>query len=123
MAKVTALNKQPLGSLNPRGNVLDLFSIAAWTTFQLTLTHFFAKLILFTDKRLIVIDSQGFTGQKKEIYSLPYKSIVMWSTENAGILDVNSEVQLWTRVGNIKINLGKKVDIRQFDKILQEVCL
>ena len=77
----------------------------------------------FTNKRLIVIDSQGLTGRKKEIYSLPYKSIHMWSTENAGTLDATSEVQLWTRVGVVKINLGRKVNVREFDLLLQEVCL
>ena len=34
-------------------------------------------------KRLIVRDAQGLTGKKVEIYSLPYSSINMWSSENA----------------------------------------
>ena len=77
----------------------------------------------FTDKRLIVIDSQGLTGKKKEIYSLPYKIVLMWSTENSGRLDLTSEVQLWTRMGTIKINLAKNINDREFDLLLQEVCL
>lgn len=78
---------------------------------------------VFTNKRLIVSDSQGVTGRKKEIYSLPYKSVTMWSTENAGTMDMSSEVQLWTRAGNIKINLRRGIDIRAFDLLLAEVCL
>ena len=78
---------------------------------------------IFTNKRLIVSDAQGLTGKKKEIYSLPYKSIIMWSTENAGTLDFNSEVELWTRAGNIKINLNRGIDIRAFDLLLANVCL
>lgn len=78
---------------------------------------------VFTNKRLIVSDAQGLTGRKKEIYSLPYKSITMWSTENAGTIDFNAEVQLWTRAGNIKINLKRGIDIRAFDRLLAEVCL
>ncbi|WP_025728473.1 PH domain-containing protein [Atopobacter phocae] len=77
----------------------------------------------FTNKRIIVIDSQGITGKKKEIYSLPYQSVNMWSTENAGTLDLNSEVELWTRAGNIKIKLGRQVDVRQFEGILARACL
>lgn len=77
----------------------------------------------FTNKRLIVMDAQGLRGKKKELYSLPYKSIVMWSTENAGTLDWNAEVQLWTRAGMIKINLGRGIDIRYFDQLLAKVCL
>jgi len=79
---------------------------------------------IFTNKRLIVRDAQGLTGKKVEIYSLPYSSINMWSTENAGsFLDVNAEVELWTRAGHIKINLKKGVDIRKFDKLIAEALL
>ena len=49
---------------------------------------------VFTNKRLIVKDVQGLTGTKVEIYSLPYSSVHIWSTENAGILDYTAEVEL-----------------------------
>lgn len=79
---------------------------------------------IFTNKRLIVRDAQGLSGKKIEVYSLPYSSINMYSTENAGkILDVNAEVELWTRAGHIKINLNKNVDIREFDKIIASAIL
>ena len=73
---------------------------------------------------MIIRDAQGMTGKKVEMYSLPYSSIDMWSTENAsGMFDVNAEVELWTKVGHIKINLGKKVDIRKFDRLIAEAVL
>ncbi|MGE5631042.1 MAG: PH domain-containing protein [Caulobacteraceae bacterium] len=79
---------------------------------------------IFTNKRLIVRDAQGITGKKVEIYSLPYSSINMWSTENAGrFLDFNAEVELWTRAGHIKVNLQKGVDIRKFDKLIANALL
>ncbi|WDU83619.1 PH domain-containing protein [Caloramator sp. Dgby_cultured_2] len=79
---------------------------------------------IFTNKRLIVRDAQGLTGKKVEIYSLPYSSINMWSTENAGrFLDFSAEVELWTRAGHIKINLNKGVDIRKFDKLIANAVL
>lgn len=91
-------------------------AVAAYKTFR--------DSAIFTNKRLIVRDSQGFSGKKVEIYSLPYSSILMWSTENArGFLDVNAEVELWTRVGHIKVNLKKGIDIRQFDKLIAEAIL
>lgn len=81
-------------------------------------------IAIFTNKRIIVRDAQGITGKKVETYSLPYSSIKMYSTENAGkILDINSEVELWTLVGHIKINLNKNINIRQFDKIISEAIL
>lgn len=79
---------------------------------------------VFTNKRLIVKDVQGITGKKVEIYSLPYSSILMWSTENAGkLFDLNAEVELWTKVGKIKINLKKDIDIRKFDTLLAQYIL
>lgn len=91
-------------------------AIAAYKTFR--------DSAIFTNKRLIVRDAQGLSGKKVEIYSLPYSSINMWSTENAGkFLDFNAEVELWTRAGHIKINLKKGVDIRKFDKLIAEALL
>jgi hypothetical protein len=79
---------------------------------------------IFTNKRLIVRDAQGLTGKKVEIYSLPYSSINMWSTENAGsFLDINAEVELWTRAGHIKVNLKKGIDIRKIDKLIANAIL
>ena len=78
---------------------------------------------IFTNKRLIVKDVKGLTGSKVEIYSLPYSSVHMWSTENAGMLDFTSEVELWTRAGNIKIQLKRDINIRTFERLLAEYIL
>lgn len=58
-----------------------------------------------------------------EIYSLPYSSVNMWSTENAGTLDWNAEVELWTRAGHIKIKLGRNVDVRRIDQLIAHCIL
>ena len=74
---------------------------------------------VFTTKRLIVRDAQGMTGKKVEIYSLPYSSINMWSSENAGrLLDTNAELEMWTRAGHIKVKVGKGADIRRLDSLI-----
>jgi hypothetical protein len=79
---------------------------------------------IFTTKRLIVRDVQGISGKKVEIYSLPYSSIVMWSSENAGgVLDRNAEIELWTKAGHIKVNLSKGIDIRKIDWALSNAML
>ena len=81
------------------------------------------NVAIFTNKRLIVKDVQGLTGSKVEIYSLPYSSVHMWSTENVGMLDFTSEVELWTRAGNIKIQLKRDINIRSFERLLAEYIL
>lgn len=77
-----------------------------------------------TNKRLIILDRQGITGKKIEIYSLPYRSVDMWSSENAGkLFDINSELELWTKAGHFKLRLNPNCDIREFDRILGKAIL
>lgn len=78
---------------------------------------------VFTNKRLIVRDAQGITGKKVEIYSLPYSAINMWSSENAGKIDFNAEIELWTRAGHLKIKLGRGIDIRKLDHLISHAVL
>jgi hypothetical protein len=86
-------------------------AVAAFKTFR--------DSAIFTTKRLIVRDAQGMTGKKVEIYSLPYSSINMWSSENAGgMLDRDAELELWTSADHIKVKLHKKLDIRRLDQLI-----
>jgi hypothetical protein len=78
---------------------------------------------VFTTKRLIVRDAQGMTGKKVEVYSLPYSAITMWSSENAGTFDLDGEIELWTRAGQIKIRVGKRVDVRRLDQLIAHSIL
>lgn len=89
--------------------------IAAYKTFR--------DSAIFTTKRLIVRDAQGITGKKVEIYSLPWKSVDMWSSESAGHVDINAEMEFWTRAGHIKVNLKKGIDIRRLDAIISSCVL
>ena len=103
------------------GDVSDMLvngetAVAAYKTIR--------DVAVFTSKRLIVKDAQGLTGKKIEIYSLPYSSIVMWSTENAGkLLDLSAEVELWTKAGHIKVKLSKNCDVRKFDILIANATL
>jgi len=90
-------------------------AVAAYRTFRDT--------AIFTNMRLIVRDAQGMSGKKVEIYSLPYSRVDMWSSENAGTLDWNSELELWTRAGHIKVKLGKGIDVRKLDNLIAHMVL
>ncbi|UFU07481.1 PH domain-containing protein [Ruania halotolerans] len=90
-------------------------AVASFKTFRDSAT--------FTTKRLIVRDAQGITGKKVEVYSLPYSSISMWSSENAGRFDVSSEIELWTRAGHIKVKLAKGADVRRLDSLFAWAAL
>ena len=103
------------------GDVSDMLvngetAVAAYKTIR--------DVAVFTSKRLIVKDAQGLTGKKIEIYSLPYSSIVMWSTENADkLLDLSAEVELWTKAGHVKVKLSKNCDVRKFDILIANATL
>ena len=90
-------------------------AVAAYKTFR--------DSAIFTTKRLIVRDAQGITGKKVEVYSLPYSSINMWSSENAGMLDNNAEMELWKRAGHVKVKLNRGVDIRRLDSLIAHYVL
>lgn len=51
-------------------------------------------LIVFTNKRLILIDKQGMTGKKVEYHSVPYRSITHYSIETAGTFDMDAELKI-----------------------------
>ena len=59
----------------------------------------------------------------KKFFIIQNSSVHMWSTENAGMLDFTSEVELWTRAGNIKIQLKRDINIRTFERLLAEYIL
>ena len=51
--------------------------------------------IVFTTKRLILVDKQGVTGSKVEYHTIPYARIVRFSKESAGIMDLEAELKIW----------------------------
>lgn len=76
-------------------------------------------LFVFTDLRLIIVDKQGMTGRKRQIQSLPYRSITMFAIETAGHFDVDSELTLWiTGQPPLIRQLSRRSDISGIQKAL-----
>ncbi len=55
----------------------------------------FRDMLVFTNKRLILVDIQGVSGKKSEVISVPYHSIKSFSVETAGTFDLDSELKIW----------------------------
>lgn len=51
--------------------------------------------IVFTSKRMILIDWQGVTGAKAEVLSIPYSKVTKFSRESAGLFDLDAELKIW----------------------------
>jgi hypothetical protein len=76
--------------------------------------------LLFTNKRLILVDIQGVSSRQIEYLSIPYANIMKYSVQTGGSFDLNAELKLW--IGSDTIPLEKKfnkdVNIYEVHKVL-----
>lgn len=76
--------------------------------------------LLFTNKRLIVIEVQGISGRQLEYLSIPYATIIKFSVQTGGSFDLNAELKLW--IGNDTVPLEKRfnseLNVYEVQKIL-----
>jgi len=52
-------------------------------------------LLIFTNRRFILVDRQGVTGRKTTYHSIPYRGITNFAVETAGHFDLESELKIW----------------------------
>ncbi|HEY0046013.1 MAG TPA: PH domain-containing protein [Flavobacterium sp.] len=77
-------------------------------------------MFIFTNKRLILVEKQ-LVGSKAEYLSIPYSSVIRFSKESAGIMDLDAELKIWIKdeALPIKKQFGKNGDnINEVYKIL-----
>ncbi len=80
--------------------------------------------VVFTNKRIFAINVQGMTGKKKDFSSLPYSKIQAFSVETAGILDLDSELELWfSGMGKVKFEFTANANVTQICKMISEKVL
>lgn len=80
--------------------------------------------IVFTTKRIFAINVQGITGKKKDFTSLPYSKIQAFSVETAGVLDLDSELELWfSGMGQVKFEFVASANVSQICKMISEKVL
>ena len=70
--------------------------------------------VIFTNKRVFVVNFQGITGKKVSYFSYPYSKVQYWGIETAGVLDIDSELVLVFNDGNrLQFDFKTKVDIKR----------
>jgi len=52
-------------------------------------------LLIFTNRRFLLVDRQGVTGRKSSYQSIPYRASTSFVVETAGHLDLESELKIW----------------------------
>ena len=80
--------------------------------------------VIFTNMRIIAVNVQGMSGKKKDFTSLPYSKIQLFSVETAGLLDMDTELELWfSGIGKVKFAFTAKTDITSIAKIIAQSVL
>jgi len=80
--------------------------------------------LVFTTLRIISVNVQGMTGRKQDFTSLPYKRIQAFSVETAGVLDLDSELELWfSGLGKVHLEFTRGSDIAAICRLIGEAVL
>ena len=80
--------------------------------------------VIFTNKRIIAVNVQGVTGKKKDFTTLPYSKVQLFSVETSGVLDLDSELELYySGVGKIAFEFTGESDIVNIAKVIGEYIL
>ncbi|MBB5711949.1 PH domain-containing protein [Sphingomonas xinjiangensis] len=78
-----------------------------------------------TDLRFVLVDVQGVTGSKVEIMSVPYRSIVRFSVETAGTLDLDADLKIWvsSTAAPLQMKISRKADPEAIQRLLAQHVL
>ena len=80
--------------------------------------------VVFTDKRVISMNVQGLTGKKKDFTSMPYSKISVFSIETSGVLDLDSELEMYfSGLGKVKFEFTGQSDIVEIGRIIAGFAL
>lgn len=80
--------------------------------------------VIFTDRRMIAINTQGVTGKKKMFSVLPYNRIQAYALESAGVLDFDSEMKLWlSGLGCVTLELLSGADLFALSNLIDQAIL
>ncbi|MEV0357172.1 PH domain-containing protein [Nocardia sp. NPDC050697] len=76
--------------------------------------------MLFTNRRLILVDKQGLSGRKVSYHSVPYRSITHFAVETAGTFDLDAELVIWISGAPepLQKKFNRQVDIYEVQGIL-----
>ena len=70
--------------------------------------------VVFTNKRIMVVNVQGITGKKISYLSYPYSKVQYFGIETAGFLDIDSELILAFNNGaHLQFDFKSHVDIKK----------
>ncbi len=80
--------------------------------------------VVFTNIRFISVNIQGVTGKKRDYTIMPYSKISVFSIETSGVLDMDSELQLFfSGVGRVTFEFTGNSDIVEIGQMISRHML
>ena len=80
--------------------------------------------VIFTTKRIFVVNVQGITGKKTSYFSYPYSKVQYFGVETAGLLDIDSELILaFSNGAKLSFDFRSSVDIRALSALISNYVL
>ena len=115
------LNLKAIALEDIRQEVFELFingeqPVAAFKTVR--------DQVIFTTKRIFVVNVQGITGKKTSYFSYPYSKIQYFGVETAGVLDIDSElIVAFSNGAKLSFDFRSSVDIRKLNTLISNYVL
>jgi len=80
--------------------------------------------VIFTNKRIFVVNVQGITGKKVSYFSYPYSKVQYFGVETAGVMDIDSELSLaFTNGAVLQFDFKSHVDIKGICTMISKFIL
>ncbi|MCH5291527.1 MAG: PH domain-containing protein [Treponema sp.] len=123
ISKDSVFNLKPIPLSDVRSEVSALLidgekTVAAFKTVR--------DQLVFTNKRIISVDVQGFTGKRKSYSSLPYSKVQFYSVQTPGFAELVPDAELELMFSNgftAHFEIRGDCNIIQLGKIISEFVL
>jgi len=80
--------------------------------------------IVFTTKRVIIVNVQGFSGKKTDFTSIPYSNATSFSVESSGSFDMDATLNLFIiGIGTLIFEFRGRSDIRDISRYITEAIV
>ena len=80
--------------------------------------------VIFTNKRVFVVNVQGLVGKKISYFSYPYSKVHYYGLETAGLLDIDSELILaFSNGARLQFDFKSNVDIKQISSLISQYII
>lgn len=80
--------------------------------------------IIFTTCRVIAVNVQGVTGKKRSFTTLPYSKIQSFSVETSGVLDIDSQLDLYySGLGHVLFEFTGRSNVAEISQLIAAYIL